>query len=58
MNSVNTVDYLVDCTMGNSKKRKGTDLDVEEVVKRSRESRRRGKGEFVTPELLDTKSKP
>ena len=46
--------------MAGSKKRKGTtDLsaDPEEEIKRRCEERRRGKREFVCPELLDVKSK-
>ena len=32
-------------------------MSVEDTVRKSQEQRKRGEGEFVTPELLDTKSK-
>ena len=44
--------------MASAKKRKAADMDIEDIVRKNRESRKRGKREFVTPELLDTKSKP
>ena len=40
-----------------AKKRKASEMDVEEYVKKGRESRKKKKGEYVTPELLDPSSR-
>ena len=54
---VGLVDHLVEFIMSAAIKRKGAEMSVEDTVRKSGEQRKREKGEFVTPELLDTKSK-
>ena len=53
---VGLVDHLVEFIMSAARKRKGAEMSVEDTARKSWEQRKRGKGEFVTPELLDTKS--
>ena len=43
--------------MVSSRKRKATDIDVQDVVREGGDKRKKGKKELITPLLLDTDSK-